>query len=94
MKINEITRQHVKDYARIDFTEDDTLIDTIMLAVKAHIKSYTGLTDDVINAKDDLSVAFMILCNELYENREYTVKQDKVNVVVKSILDMYSVNLL
>ncbi|MEC1757383.1 head-tail connector protein [Schinkia azotoformans] len=94
MKISEVTLQHIKDYAHIDYGEDDTLINTIMIAVKAYIKSYTGLTDEQIETKDDLTIAFIILCNEMYENRVYTVQNDKVNIVVKSILDMHVVNLL
>ncbi|MED4354075.1 head-tail connector protein [Schinkia azotoformans] len=94
VKISEITTQNIKDYARISFNEDDELISNIMIAVKAYIKSYTGLSDETVDTKEDLSIAFMILCVEMYDNREFTVQKDKVNVVVQSILDLYSVNLL
>lgn len=94
MIISEVTRQNIKDYARIDYDDDDTDIDTIMLAVKAYIRGYTGLSNEVMDAKEDLTIAFMVLCNEMYSTRQYMVQQDKVNVVIKTILDMHSINLL
>ncbi|MFD1957318.1 head-tail connector protein [Paenibacillus thailandensis] len=94
MGISQITKQNIKDYIRMDYDDDDSDLDIIMLAVKAYIKGYTGLTDEDMNTKDDLSIVYMVLCNELYSQRQYTVDNNKVNVVVKTILDMHSVNLL
>jgi uncharacterized phage protein (predicted DNA packaging) len=92
--INEVTKQAFKDYARIDYDDDDSLIDSILLAAKAYIKSYTGLNEEQVNGKEDLTIAFMVLCREMYITRQYMVDKDKVNVVIKTILDMHSVNLL
>ncbi|MBT2736161.1 head-tail connector protein [Bacillus sp. ISL-7] len=94
MVISEITIQDLKDYARIDHIEDDFLFSSILEACKSYIKSYTGLTLEQMDEKEDLPIALFVLSNELYENRTFTVKDDKVNVVIKSILDMHSVNLL
>lgn len=94
MAISDITIQDIKDYARVDYTDDDALISLILGASKSYIKNYTGLTDAALDEKEDLSIAYMVLCNELYSNKQYTVQNDKVNVVVKSILDMHSINLL
>lgn len=94
MKISEITIQDLKDYARIEHDEDDSILPGILIACKMYIKSYTGLTLDQMDEKEDMTIALFVLSNELYENRTFTVKDDKVNVVIKSILDMHSVNLL
>lgn len=94
MIISEVTMQDIKDYARIDYDDDDTNIELIMLAVKAYIRGYTGLSNESMDSKEDLTIAFMVLCNEMYSQRQYTVENDKVNRVVKSILDLYAVNLL
>jgi hypothetical protein len=94
MKISEINKEHLRDYARVDYADDDILFDNILLACKSYIKSYTGLTLEGMDAKEDLTMVLFVLSNELYENRSFTVQNDKVNTVIKSIMDMHSVNLL
>lgn len=96
MKISEVTSQDLLDYMRISLPDesDVNLIINLMVGVKAYIKGYTGLDDATLDSKEDLTIVYMIIINEMYSNREYTVDNDKVNVVAKSILNMYSVNLL
>lgn len=93
--INGITLEDIKKHVRVDGPEDDTYIQTIIMpASSVFIRSYTGLTSEQMNTKEDLAIAYMVLCADMYNNRDYQIKNDKVNVVVKSILDMHSVNLL
>jgi hypothetical protein len=105
MKISEVTIKELKDYAHVYHNEDDNLFGAILIACKSYISSYTGLplvddpaTPDVVekncDAHEDLTIALFVLSNELYDNRTFTVENDKVNTVIKSILDMHSVNLL
>ncbi len=94
MKISEVTISDLKDYAHVYHEDDDILFVSILTAVKMYIKNYTGLTDDQLDLKEDLTVAMFVLSNELYDNRTFTVEGNKVNVVIKSILDMHSINLL
>lgn len=94
MKISEVTIEDLKEYAVVSHNLDDKLFSNILLASKSYIKSYTGLDDAALDEKEDLTIALMILCNELYDNRAYTVENDKSNKVVNSILDMHSINLL
>lgn len=105
MKISEVTIQDLKGYTRVDHIEDDNLFNAILIACKSYISNYTGLplvddpeTIDVVenncDAHEDLTIALFVLASELYDNRTFTVQNDKVNTVIKSILDMHSVNLL
>lgn len=94
MKISEVTIGTLKEYAHVYHDEDDTLFDAILIGCKHYIKGYTGLSDDLMDTKEDLTIALQVLSNEMYDNRTYTVENDKVNMVVKSILDMHSINLL
>ena len=94
MKISEVTIEDLKEYAHVYHLEDDKLFKSILIACKSYIKGYTGLTVEQMDAKDDLTMALFVLSNELYDNRTFTVENDKVNVVIKSILDMHSINLL
>ena len=41
-----------------------------------------------------ISEVTMILCNEMYDNRIFSVQDNKANTVIANILDMHSVNLL
>lgn len=94
MKISEVTTQELKAYANVFHDEDNDLFTSILSACKSYIKGYTGLTPEQIDQKEDLTIALYVLSNELYDNRTFTVQNDKVNVVIKSILDMHSINLL
>jgi uncharacterized phiE125 gp8 family phage protein len=38
-----VTRAEVKAQASIDFTDDDTLIDLLIAAARAHVEKYTGV---------------------------------------------------
>lgn len=94
MKISEVTIQQLKEYCRVDSTDEDMLFTSILAATKSYIKSYTGLTDVQIDTKLDLTIALYVLAADMYDNRQYSVDNTKVNVTTKSILDMHSINLL
>lgn len=96
MKVNELTIKDVKDYCGISDNDSDDLIEKVLLPfAKSFVKGYTGLSDDEINQYDDISIACMVLINEMYTQRDYTLSLHKqVNPCVKTILGMYSKNLL
>jgi hypothetical protein len=94
VKVNEITVADLKDYAHVYHAEDDALFGNILTACTAYVQAYTGLTTDQLNAHDDLSMCVFVLSNELYDNRTFIVDNEKVNMVIKTILNMHSVNLL
>lgn len=94
MKVSDVTEEVIKQYANIYHDEDDNLISSILTAAKSYIKNYTGLSDEQMDQKEDLTIALMVLCNDMYDNRAFTVEDSKVNSVIKSILDMHSINLL
>lgn len=93
MKVSKIDVSDVVNYLNA-YEEDYMTVEILLKASKSYVKSYTGLTDEQLDKHEDIAVAVMVLCNEMYENRTFSVDNDKVNVVIKSILDMYSVNLL
>ena len=94
MKISDISLETVKDYLKVENDIEDTLIDNILTASKSLIRNYTGLTDEEIDKKEDITLAVLVLANEMYSNREYTVEKNILNPVITSILDMHSMNLL
>lgn len=96
MKINELTIGIIKDYCGICDNDSDELIEKVLLpSAKSFVKGYTGLSDDEINQYEDISIACMVLIYEMYTQRDYTLSLHKqVNPCIKTILGMYSKNLL
>jgi hypothetical protein len=101
MLISEISISDLKQYANVFHDEDDNLFAAILAAGKQFISTYTGLpltSDDTTittcNSFEDLTIALMVLSNEMYDNRAFVVDNTKLNFVIKQILDSHSVNYL
>ena len=95
MKVSEVTIDDLISYCNA--YDDDTTkkdMEIILNGVKSYIKSYTGLTLDRIDEIEDLTLALLAICSDMFDNRNFTVENDKVNKLYKSILDMHSVNYL
>jgi N12 class adenine-specific DNA methylase len=92
MKYSEITIAEVSEYLRV--SDEDNLINILMTASKSFVKSYTGLSIEQLDLYEDIPVAILCLCAEMYDNRQFTVSKKDVNPVIKTILDMYCINLL
>ncbi len=95
-KVSEITVDEIKTYLRISeiSEKDEKYLETIKKIIIDYIKNNTGLTDDDIDKYSDLVAVFYVLCQDLYDTRSYYVDNNNVNVMVQSILDMHSRNLL
>lgn len=91
MKVSEITNKDLLDHLRIDEQEDLTMY---LDAAKDFVKNYTSLTVEEIDSKPSIVPLVYVLVAEYYENRQYTVENNKVNAVISSTLDMYRKNLL
>ena len=94
MTPNQISVNDVKEYLRIYDDEDDAVIGTMLIAAKAFMVGYTGLSENEIDEYEDLTAALLVLVAELYDTRLYTVDNDKLNPIAKSILDLHCTNLL
>jgi hypothetical protein len=91
--INDLTTQDVSEFLRLD--EDDSLMLTpIMSAAKAYIMDYTGMAEEDLDNHEDLFIAFMVLCQDMYDNRAMYVDKDNVNKVVDSVLFRHRTNFL
>lgn len=94
MRVSEVTLEDIKAYLRLDTDDDDAFLTAVLNGSKSFIKSYTGLDDEKIEEKEDLTLPVFVLCAELYDNRQFTVDKGTLNPIIQSILDMHSVNLL
>lgn len=110
MRISEVTISDLKQYANVFDGSDDNLFSAILIAGKMFISNYTGLplteptppsplpdgyvTPDHCDNHEDLTIALMVLSTEMYDNRSIIVENNKLNFVIKTILDSHSVSLL
>ncbi len=96
MKISELTAGIVKDYCGISDDNSDDIIEKVLLpAAREYIKGYTGLTAEQCDEHEDLSIACMILVNDMFSQRDYTISMHRqISPTVKTILGMYAVNYL
>lgn len=94
MKISELTENDVLRFLRLDGTEEDVSPYVLMLAAESYIRNVTGLTEAEMDEYEDLTVAALVLCADMYENRLTTVEAGHKNMVVDTILGLHRVNLV
>ena len=61
----------VKEYLRIDDDADDMTLELMMNAAREYIKDAVGKCDE----KNPTQMLFMLIIQDLYENRVLTVKE-------------------
>lgn len=95
-KVSEITVSDLRNYLRIaEISEaDQSYLATCLNVAKSFIKSYTGLDDEGMDAHVDLITVCFVLVSDMYDNRAYYVDKTNLNLLVSSILDLHSTNLL
>lgn len=92
MKISQITKNTIKDYCGISGEDSDSLIDVMSDACKAFIRGYTGLSDEELDLHEDITVAYLVIINDMYSVRDYVADKSNLNPTAAQILYQYSVN--
>ena len=94
--VSELTIQDIADYLRIPelTTEDTSLLTSILEASKSFVYKYTGLSAAQVDECLDITIAVLVLCQDMYDTRALYVSSSNVNKVVEAILGLHSVNLL
>lgn len=95
MRVSEIQLSDIADYLRLEegqYTEKEL---TMMFdAAKNFAQSQTGLDGEGIDKHEDITIAILVLIQDMFENRTMYVEKSNVNKVVDSILGMYRTNFL
>ena len=96
MTFSTITTTDVANYLRLGaVTQDEqSLLTTMLNSAKSYVLKYTGLTEIQADLANELVIAVLVLCQDMWDNRALYVDSDNVNKVVETILGMHSVNLL
>lgn len=95
-KVSDITVDDIVEYLRIaePSQEELLLLSSALTVAKDYIKSYTGLNDEQMDAHCDLITVVYVLCSDMFDNRAYYVDKSNINLIVDSILNLHSINLL
>ena len=94
MKISEITNTEITQYLRLDEGETLSDLEAVRRVAVEYMKSYTGMNEKEINSHEEFYPVFMVLVQDMYDNRSLYVNNANVNKVVDSILGMHRKNLL
>ncbi len=94
MKISELGLNRVKAFCGVSESDSDDVLTVALDAAKAFVAGYTGLSAEQSDEHEDLTAAVLILVNEMFVNRVYTVDSGTINPTAKQIMDMHSRNLL
>ena len=84
----------VRLYVRPDEGETDEFLGMLLAAARGFVLSYTALSEEEADIFPDLSLAALVLCSDLYDNRQLTVQSQNVNRAVQSMLDLHCGNLV
>lgn len=80
-----VSLDEVKTWLRVDFTDDDALLTTLISAAEQYLKNATGITYDSTNHLAKLFC--MTLISDWYENRELVGRaSEQVRPILQSIL--------
>ena len=97
MRISEVNTATIKEYINAEH-EADATIEMIIVAAKKYIKSFTGLTEENLDKHEDLTIAFLVICSDFYDQRHYILTENynglNANIIAENILNMYRVNLI
>lgn len=95
MKPSEITVDTVIDFVRCDDCgESRSQLEYMLSAARGYVCDYTGLTEEECDEHEDITIAVLCLCSDMFDNRQTTVDRSTPNRTVETILGMHSKNLL
>lgn len=83
-----LTLSDVKNYIKVDYDDDDTLITSLMSAADEFLKGSIG--KDYNKEDERAKTLSLILISDLYDNRGIT---DKVNGNIRKLIDDISLQM-
>ncbi|MDD2217958.1 MAG: head-tail connector protein [Eubacteriales bacterium] len=85
-----LTLTDVKGYLRVDFGDDDVLIESLMTAADEYLKASVGAIYD--NTSERAKTLSLIVISDLYDNRQLGASE-KVSNNVRKLVDDFSLQL-
>lgn len=97
VKITELDLDFVKNYLKVDYTDDDNLISALIVAAKSYVDTMLGFKvtekwpfrDDI---PEELTVACLMIIAHWYDNRQIQTAGtlgDEIKFAVTAIIDAH-----
>lgn len=99
MKISEVTHDYLAEYLKVGDISELSDEEMMMLgacesAAKRYIVSYTSIPESELDEYDDITMAYLVLIADMFDNRAAYVDKSEPNRTVESILNFHRLNLL
>ena len=96
MKVSEIDEEYLIDYLKLDDPDDEDVrfMMSCFDAARSFVRGQTNLTDERIDMHDDITIAVLVLTQDMYDNRRMYIDKNNVNKVVDSIIYQHAENWL
>lgn len=98
MKVSEITIDTLVTFLKLNKEEleqkEKDELDLILSGAIAYVKSYTGYTETELDKYQELTLAVLVIAQDMYDDRTMIIDKDKINLVLKTTLGMHQNNLL
>lgn len=98
MKISQIRTSDICNHIReieCELEEDDLiLLETMKKAAIRYCCTYTGLEEEELDKYEDITVAFLMLIADMWDNRSAHSDKPQHNFLANEMLSMHATNLI
>ena len=79
----------VKNYLKVDYTDDDVIIETYIIATEKFLKKLCGKNEFQEDKQELAEIYMLAMISELYNSRNLTVDkaEQRVRTIMQSILN-------
>ena len=94
MKVSDLKVETLQVYLKTD--EEPEALKLFLDSAKSYVKDYAGLTDEQLDASDNIAICVLAVASDMYDQRQTQVTGTNYNLnkLVDSMLTMHSRNLL
>ena len=85
----DVTLENVKEYLRIDFDEDDMLLNLMLESAKGFVCSYTKQTEAELAGLLEIKMAVMLIVSHYYDNRAIDPTSKNIDFILRQTLGMH-----
>lgn len=84
----EFNLEFVKDYFKIDYDEEDEMLEEIIEMADSYISTYTDMTIEQAHEHKEVGYAFLLLVDYMYNQRTVVIDPNKINPMLDKILNL------
>lgn len=95
-KINELDLEFVKEYLKVDYEDEDTLIQSLILAAQSYVNTMLGykVTErwSTTQIPDELTIACLMIISNWFDNRQLQTTGTlgaEISFAVSAIIDAH-----